>query len=808
MAKSKSSFGRFFKYNPNNFKDVFIRIQILLWSFLAMVALFFVGVNYGLLGHMPDLEAIQNPNSAVSTTIYSEDFEVLGSYFNENRIEVSYDELSPYLVKGLIATEDKRFYEHSGIDLIGLVRAITLAFVPGRDGGGGSTLTQQLAKNLFHQDFEKASLPKRIAQKIKEWVLAAKIERTFTKDEIVNLYLNTVGFNYNSYGIKTASFTYFYKSPKDLKPEEAALLVGMLNAPARFNPRLHEERATDRRNLVMRRMVEAKALTQAQYDSLSKKKIALNFHNPDYREGVGTYIREYIRQELKNWCDKNPKPDGSKWDVYEDGLKVFTTIDSRMQKYAEASVAEHLTTLQDAYFKEWKGKESWKFGYRAKPDLLTKMMKQSDRYIGMKAEGKSDAEIKKAFETKIKMEIFNWHGDRTQTVDTVMSPLDSLRYYLQIIQVGFLAVDAKTGEVKAWIGGPNIRYFQLDHVKKTTKRQVGSTMKPFLYALALERNYEPCTAIPYIAPECGGNDASWDPSGTGKWPDGTLVPMKDGLAASDNRITARIMCDIGDPGALVEFAKRCEIESKLEAVNALCLGVCDISLFEMVGAYTCFANLGTYSKPYFIKRIEDKDGNVLAQFGEVHKEAIAEKTAYLTTQMLKGVINKGTAASLRPRYGLQMPLAGKTGTTQGNSDAWFMCYTPDLVVGAWVGFEQPSVHFASNKSGAGATGAMPMVGNFMRKSFNDRSLQLKHNDFTLPEDSFSINVNWDCVPVMDTLKKKPDNEVKEWFQNVFKKEKKEETTPTVVIGDDAPRLSPKQKRQIKKYERQHKPAKH
>ena len=504
-------------------------------------------------------------------------------------------------------------------------------------------------------------------------------------------------------------------------------------------------------------MLEAKAISQHQYDSISKAKIALNFHNPDYREGVGTYIREYIRQELKNWCDKNKKPDGSKWDVYEDGLKVYTTIDSRMQKYAEAAVAEHLTGLQDVYFKEWKGKDPWKFGSRAKPDLLNKMMRQSDRYLGLKAEGKSDAEIKKIFETKIKMEVFSWHGDKTQSLDTVMSPLDSLRYYLQIIQVGFLAVDAKSGEVKAWIGGPNIRYFQLDHVKTTTKRQVGSTMKPFLYALALERNYEPCTLIPYLAPDCPGIDANWNPDGTDKWEEGEMVPMKDGLAASDNRITSRIMCDIGDPQALVQFAHQCEIESKLDAVPSLCLGTCDISLFEMVGAYTCFANLGTYSKPYFIKRIEDKDGNVLAQFGETHKEAIPEKTAYTLTEMLKGVINRGTAASLRPHYGLQMPLAGKTGTTQGNSDAWFMCYNPDIVVGAWVGFEQPSVHFASNRSGAGATAAMPIVGAFLRKSFNDRAVQLKHNEFSPPADSSSINnLNWTCIAVMDTAKKKQE----------------------------------------------------
>jgi penicillin-binding protein 1A len=805
MAKSKALFGgfKFFKFNPSNFKEVFIRIQILLWAFILIVVLFFIGVNYGLLGEMPDLERIQNPNNSVSTTIYSADYEVLGSYYNENRIEISYDELSPYLVNGLIATEDKRFYEHSGIDLKGLFRAIALAFVPNREGGGGSTITQQLAKNLFHQDFNKASLPKRIAQKIKEWVLAAKLERTFTKEEIINLYYNTVGFNYSSYGIKTAAFTYFYKSPKDLKPEEAALLIAMLNGPAYYNPRTHEERATARRNLVLRRMVEGKALTQPQVDSLSKLKIKLNFHNPDYREGTGTYIREYIRQEMKNWCEKNPKPDGSKWDIYEDGLKVYTTIDSRMQKYAEAAVADHLTTLQDSYFKEWKGRDPWKFGSRAKADLLDKMMKQSDRYQEMKAAGKSDAEIKQVFTTKIKMEVFSWHGDKSLTLDTLMSPLDSLRYYLQIIQVGFLAVDARNGEVKAWVGGPNIRYFQLDHVKRTTKRQVGSTMKPFLYGLAIERNYEPCTLIPYLPPECPGIDANWNPDGTGKWADGAMVPMKDGLAASDNRITSRIMCDIGDPHALVEFAKRCEIESKLDAVPSLCLGTCDISLFEMVGAYTCFANLGTYSKPYFIKRIEDKDGNVLAQFGETQKEAIAEKTAYLTTRMLKGVIDKGTAAGIRSKYGLKMPLSGKTGTTQGNADAWFIGYTPEIVVGAWVGFEQPSVHFVNNNLGAGAKAAMPIVGSFLRKSFNDRTLQLKPQEFAMPEDSSStISLNWDCVPLLDTIQKKTSAiNARNFFLDVGEAFKKDKDSAALAMKK---KMSPKQLREMRKYERQHK----
>jgi penicillin-binding protein 1A len=748
MAKSKFKL----KFKPNDFWSVFTWTQIVLWSFILLIVLFFVGVNYGLLGPMPDLDVIQNPNNAVSTTIYSSDYEVLGNYYTENRIEVSFDELSPFLVNGLVATEDKRFYDHAGIDLKGLFRAVVLTGILHRGEGGGSTITQQLAKNLFHQDFAHTGRWRRIKQKIKEWVLSAKLERTFTKEEIIDLYYNTVEFGSLSYGIKTASFTYFYKDPKELKPEEAALLVAIINAPSRLNPRRFPDRAMVRRNLVLDRMCESNIFPKEKCDSLKKLAIKLNYHNPDFRAGLATYFREYLRQELQFWCDKHPKPDGSKWNIYQDGLKVYTTIDSRMQKYAEEAMAEHLTYLQDAYFKEWNHRDPWKFGSRAKPDLLDKTVKESDKYEELKQEGKSPEEIKKIFDTKVPMSIFSWHGDKASTIDTVMSPLDSLRYYLQIIQVGFIAADAKTGEIKAWIGGPNLRYFQLDHAKKTTKRQVGSAMKPFLYGMAYERNYTPCTMVAYLPPQCAGIDASWNPEGSGKFIDGQMVPVKDGLAFSDNRITSRIMCEIGQPQLMVDFARRCQIESPLDAVPSLSLGTCDISLYEMIGAYTCFANLGTYSKPFFIKEIKDKKGNIIAQFGETHKEAIPEKTAYVLTEMLKGVVDKGTAARIRPKYGLDMPLAGKTGTTQGNSDAWFMCYNPDLVVGAWVGFEQPSVHFVSNNLGAGANAAMPIVGGFLKRAFSNKVLQLKRDDFAHPADS-SFSENFDCAPLpIDTTK--------------------------------------------------------
>ncbi len=729
-----------------DFKSIFIYTQIILWSFILFVCLFFVGVNYGLLGKMPDLEAIQNPKSSVSTTVYSSDFEVLGSYFTENRIEVSYDELSPYLIQGLIATEDKRFYSHSGIDLKGLFRAIIKTGLLGQDAGGGSTITQQLAKNLFHKANNRNAL-KRTFQKIKEWVLAAKIERTFTKDEIVNLYFNTIAFGYNSYGIKTAAFTYFYKTPKELNVQEAALLVAMLNGPSLYNPKRYPDLAKERRNLVLSRMWDAKYIDERKFKEAEQSELKLNFHNPDFREGTATYFREYVRQELKNWCDKNKKGDGTSWDIYTDGLKVYTTVDSRMQKYAEEAMKPHLAYLQDAFFKEWKGKDPWKSGMRAKPDLLNKMMRQSERYAGLKAEGKSDKEIEKIFNKKVEMTIFSYHGENgSYNVDTIMSPLDSIRYYLQIVQIGFLAVEPTTGEIKAWIGGPDITYFQLDHVKKTTKRQVGSTIKPMQYAVAIDRGDEPCTLIPYESAQFDGIDASWNPDGTGKWAEGELVPMKDGLAFSDNKITANLMKKFG-PDALVQLCRNLKIESPLQAVPALCLGVSDISLTEMVGAYTAFANLGTYSRPYFIKRIEDKDGNVLAQFGEQHEEALSERTAYVTTEMMKGVVNKGTGARMRSRHGLQMPLAGKTGTTQSNADAWFIAFTPQLLAGCWVGFEQPSVHFLSTNTGQGSTAALPVVGEFMRKCYNDRSLKLSRQDFAHPSDS-TMQINFDCTAIM------------------------------------------------------------
>ncbi len=736
------------KTNFSNFWQVFKLVQIALWSFVLFVILFFMGVNVGLLGTMPNLEDIQNPKNAVSTSVFSSDFEVLGSYYNENRIEISYEELSPFLVQGLIATEDKRFYDHSGIDLKGLARVFVRTGLMGQDAGGGSTISQQLAKNLFHQDAYSRGKWNRFKQKLKEWVLAAKIERTFTKEEIVNLYFNTIGFGYNSYGIKTASFTYFYKEPKKLKLEEAATLVAMLNGPSFFNPRLHETRTRERRNLVLSRMVEAGFITPAKYDSVEKKPIKLNFHNPDFREGIATYFRMIVREELKAWCSKNKKPDGSKYDIYKDGLNVYTTLDSRMQKYAEEAMMEQLKYLQGMHFKEWRGKDPWKFGERAKPDLLDKMMRETNRYDELKAEGKSEAEIKTIFETKQPMTVFSYFGEKGQyEIDTNLSLLDSMRYYLQVVQGGFLAADVHTGEIKAWVGGPDIKYFQLDHAKKSTKRQVGSTMKPLQYAVAIDRGYEPCTLIPYIAPTCG--NGGWNPDGTKRWKEGDMVPMQEGLWYSDNRMTANVMCDFG-PEALVDLAHKLQIESPLEKVPSLCLGVSDISLFEMLGAYSAFANLGTVSKPYFIKKITDKKGNVLATFSSNHAEALSEKVAYTTTEMMKGVIEKGTAAKLRSRYGLTtMALAGKTGTTQANADAWFMCFSPDIVTGCWVGFDQPSVHFATS----GAAAALPVVGNFLHSIYSDGRIGLNKNaGFPILSDSTAV-INFDCaVDKVDSIR--------------------------------------------------------
>lgn len=744
------------KTNFNNFWQVFKLVQIYLWAFILFMILFFIAVNEGLLGQMPDLEAIQNPHTAISTSVWSADGEVLGTFYNENRIEVTYNELSPYLVNGLVATEDKRFYEHSGIDIKGLFRVIVKTGLLGQDAGGGSTITQQLAKNLFHQKAFKSGKLRRMFQKIKEWILAAKLERNFTKDEIINLYFNTIGFGYNSYGIKTAAFTYFYKKPADLNLSESATLVAMLNGPSLFNPRVREEKTRERRNLVLNRMVEMNFISQKEYDAVVDKPIKLNFHNPDFREGIATYFRMIVREEVKAWCKKSKKADGTPYDIYKDGLNIYTTIDSRMQAYAEEAMKEHMSYLQQTFFTEWHGREPWKFGARAKPGLLEKAMKETPYYQQLKSEEKTESEILRIFNKKHEMTIYDYRGKNGDyNIDTVMTSMDSLRYYLQMLQCGFLALDARNGDVKAWIGGPHMQYFQLDHAKKSTKRQVGSTMKPLQYAVAIERGYQPCQPIVYTAPSCG--QGSWDPKGTDNWEENAIVPMQYGLWYSDNRITANLMCDFG-PDALVDMAKRLSIESYLEAVPALCLGVSDISLFEMVGAYTAFANLGIHAKPIFIKKITDKKGNILAAYGNKVNEALPENVAYQTTEMLKGAVNKGTATRLRSRYGLTSEaIAGKTGTTQNNADAWFIGYTPQLVVGCWVGFDQPSIHFATSSTGQGSVAALPIVGSFLRKSYNNSKLGLDSNKpFPYPTDStFSVNFNCTSAEQADTIKKLP-----------------------------------------------------
>jgi penicillin-binding protein 1A len=738
------------KKSLSSFWQMFRTVQTYLWAFILLIILFFIGINEGLLGEMPDLEAIQNPHTAVSSTVWSSDGEAIGSFYNENRIEVSYDELSLYLVKGLVATEDKRFYDHSGIDLKGLFRVIIRTGLMGQDAGGGSTITQQLAKNLFHQQSFRTGKWSRVKQKLKEWILAAKIERNFTKEEIVNLYFNTIGFGYNSYGIKTAAFTYFYKKPAELSLPESATLVAMLNGPSLFNPKNREELTRERRNLVMARMKEEGAISQADYDKYKDNPIKLNFHNPDFREGIATYFRMIVREEVKKWCEQNRKPDGSKYDIYKDGLNIYTTLDAGMQRAAEESMKGHLGYLQKTFFKEWRGKEPWQYGERSKPKLLEKMMKESDLYQQLKAAGKSDKDIEKAFAEKHEMTIYDFRGnDGNFNRDTTMSSLDSLRYYLQMIQCGLLAVDAQNGEIKAWIGGPHMRYFQLDHAKQSTKRQVGSTMKPFQYAVAIERGYDACYPIPYLAPTCG--NGGWNPAGTNRWKEGDLVPMQEGLWYSDNRVTANLMCDFG-PEALVNMAKKLKIESALEPVPALCLGVSDISLMEMVGAYTAFANLGTRSQPIFLKKITDKKGNVLASYGNKKEEVLAEEIAYTTTQMMKGVVDYGTGAKLRTKYGLKtMDIAGKTGTTQSNADAWFIGFTPDLVVGCWVGFDQPSVHFASTATGQGGAAALPIVGGFLQKVYAQHKKDIRPNArFSAPSDSTFI-VNFDCSLVVDSV---------------------------------------------------------
>jgi penicillin-binding protein 1A len=702
-----------------NFKKFFFFfLKLISGVYLFFLFMFFLA-SMGWLGELPSIEDIKNPKKILATQIISSDYEVLGKFFLENRTELQYHELPPHLVNALIATEDYRFYEHSAIDLYGLVTAMArtvFLFKP----SGASTITQQLAKNLFH-DIDRGNIVKRILQKFKEWHIAIQLEKNFSKQEIIALYFNTVPFVHNSFGLKEATKTYYNKDVKLLTIDEAAVMVGMLKGPALYNPKSHPKNALSRRNTVLEQMEKYQFIDESALDSLKKKPIVIDFHLTAHNTGLAPHFREQLRMEVTEILKKYSKKDGTPYNIYSDGLRIFTTIDSRMQTYAEQSMSEHMAYMQSVFEKEWGKREPWKYGDKANPELINHAIKTLPQYQSMKENGIDHEEIIAELSKKQKMTIYHWNGN----IDTMLSPIDSLKYYKKILQAGLLAVDPTTGEVKAWVGGCSFENFKLDHVRKSTKRQVGSTIKPLLYAVAIQNGKSPCFEVPYESPNIDGF-TDWDPRGSKNFIDGQMVSLRDGLQVSDNKIAAQLIKMFG-VGSLIEMAKSLKIDSKFDPVPTICLGVTDISLYEMVGSYTPFMNKGIYSKPFYIRRIEDAKGNIIYDESQVSSEVLDERTAILVNLMMQHVtVGRGTAARVRRGYGMKQEIAAKTGTTQSNSDGWFIGGMPQILCGVWVGADDPSICFATTGSGQGASSALPIWAKFMNRSFADRRLKLDY----------------------------------------------------------------------------------
>lgn len=741
-----------------------------LWIFLAVIVLaiviVFVSISKGWIGYMPPVEELENPSYKFATEIFSEDEKVLGtwSYSKENRVYTAYKDLSPSIINALIATEDVRFVEHSGIDAKALFRAfVKRGLMFQKNAGGGSTLSQQLAKQLFTENVARNTL-QRLFQKPIEWVIAVKLERYYTKEEILSMYLNKFDFLNNAVGIKTAAYTYFGCEPKDLKIEEAATLVGMCKNPSLYNPVRFNERSRGRRNVVLEQMRKAGYITDAECDSLQALPLKLTYNRVDHKEGLATYFREYLRgvmtapkpvrsdyrgwqmqkfyedsiawetNPLYGWCAKNKKKDGTNYNIYTDGLKIYTTINSRMQQYAEDAVKEHLGDyLQPVFFKEKEGSKNAPYA-RSLPEkrveeLLTKAMKQTERYRLMKEAGASEQQIRKAFDTPEEMTVFSWKGDK----DTIMTPMDSIRYYKSFLRTGFMSMDPANGHVKAYVGGPNYVYFQYD-MAMVGRRQVGSTIKPYLYTLAMENGFSPCDQARHVEQTLiDENGTPWTPRNANDKRYGEMVTLKWGLANSDNWISAYLMGKL-NPYDLVRLIHSFGVRNKaIDPVVSLCLGPCEISVGEMVSAYTAFANKGIRVAPLFVTRIEDSDGNVISTFAPQMEEVISASSTYKMLVMLRAVINEGTGGRVR-RYGITADMGGKTGTTNDNSDAWFMGFTPSLVSGCWVGGDERDIRFGRMTYGQGAAAALPIWAMYMKKVYDDPTLGYDQQErFKLPE---------------------------------------------------------------------------
>ena len=733
------------------------------WKFFAYgisgIILLFLLASWGLFGTMPSFEDLENPDSNLATEIISADGVVIGKYFQQNRSQLRYSDLPKNFVDALVATEDERFYEHSGIDGRGTLRAISSL---GR-AGGASTLTQQLAKQLFHREGSKF-LPFRIAQKIKEWIIAIRLERQYTKNEIIAMYCNVYDFGNFSVGVSSAAQTYFSKTPKQLTVDESAILVGMFKNSTLYNPVRNPQGVKNRRNVVLAQMEKSHMITTAEKQKYQELPITLKFKLESHREGTATYFREYLRDYMKKWAEENKKADGSDYDIYKDGLKIYTTIDSRMQLHAEAAVSAHLANLQEEFFIQAKTNKNAPFvniSDKETQRILTQAMKSSNRWSVLKSLEKTDEEIIQSFNVKTKMTVFTWKGEK----DTTMTPMDSIRYYKHFLQSGLMAMEPQTGSIKAWVGGINYKYFQYDHVGQGA-RQVGSTFKPFVYATAIEQlNMSPCDSIidaPFTIPVGRHHvTASWTPRNSDNRYRG-MITLKKALANSINTVSAKLMDKVG-PEAVVKLTHKLGIKSEIPLQPSIALGAVDITVEQMVAAYSTFANQGVYNKPQFLSRIEDKSGVVIYEPIPESHDVLNKDIAFAIIKLLEGVTEGGSGNRLRTQgggngynritgypYMFTNPIAGKTGTTQNQSDGWFMGMVPNLVTGVWVGCEDRSARFKSITYGQGATAALPVWAYFMKLCYADKDLKVSKSEFERPA-NLSIKVDCYAAPkIVDT----------------------------------------------------------
>jgi penicillin-binding protein 1A len=727
------SLNEYFFNNP--FSRFFKWLWILVFTGIISFTLFVFMVSWGWFGELPPLEELENPKTYLASEIYAEDGVLLGKYYLQNRSNTTFDELSPNLVNALIATEDVRFYDHSGIDF----RRFTSAVLFLGKRGGASTVTQQLAKNLFPRKkfdnvFNKATT------KLKEWITAIRIEERYTKEEIITMYFNTVEFGGNSFGISSAAKTFFGTTPLKLTEVEAAMLVGMLKAPTKYSPVRNPANALFRRNTVLNQMRKYDYINNETFDSLKAKPIELKYQEEDHNDGLAPYFREYLRQEILDWCAENG------FNLYKDGLKIYTTINSKMQAMAEESVNTHVKLMQGKFFEHWKGREPW----GQYNELITAGMKRSDRYLIMKAAGATEAQIEKAFNTPVKMKVFSYTRGE---VDTTMTPLDSIKYYKYFMQAGLMSMDPTTGFIKAWVGGINHKYFKYDHVNVAAKRQVGSTFKPLVYTLAIDNGWSPCYKAPNQRVVFEDYENYSPNNADTKYNDPEMTLFR-GLQFSVNNIVMQVMKQLGPtaPKSVIELARKMGIQSDLPPYPSIALGVADISVYEMVGAFSTYANKGVWTEPIYLTRIEDKNGNVVREVVPRKVEAMSEQTAYIMEKMLERVTTHGTAAKVKYLYQVPGAVGGKTGTTQNYSDGWFIGITPTLATGIWTGFEDRAIHFRSMSLGSGSAMAMPIFGTYMKKALSDSSLVKVQQIWEAPKQPLSVEINCDSYETNDPKK--------------------------------------------------------